>query len=289
MITIIDGTSLNKNHIKLECLFSVNRVLSSRGFEVTVEGSGLDTLLEKSDWLTVEADLTFEIFNNESMRRELLSYVEGVGSVVSSGVQRLISNNDFKSDRERFSKSYEWYVGELLVRNFKAFSSSYGVKVSNICRNSDNGTSGDFDVLSILGDMSLLYLECKSGTTSQKSIKNTLERSISLHCVASIFFRQNINENSLRQQLNFDHPIFGHGGDIYKLNIKGVQDSTVYKWFDCYFIDASESQGNIENKLRCVLRIIGARRSMINMSIDLSDGHYGAMGYELIKINRMLA
>jgi len=258
MILVSGGTKLNPNQIRLECLFSVERVLSSRGFEVTVEGTGEDTLLAKNIWFQTEADLIFEIFNNEGQRQELLSYVEGnVGIAdVSGDIQTLITNQDYQSDRNRFSTTYEWYVGELIVRKFKAFSSSYGVTVSNICRNSDGGTSGDFDVLSILGDMNLLYLECKSGGTKQKSIKNTLERSISLHCVASIFFQQNINEIALKQKLNFDHPVFGIGNDISKLSIKGVSDSTIYKWFDCYFIDASDVQGDIENKIRCVLRLI---------------------------------
>lgn len=286
MVAIQRGTRLNPNQIRLEQLFSVERVLSSRGFSVKSQGSGEDTLLEKLTWSLNEADLVFNIFNNATLRKELLGYIENnvKKSDASELVNRLIEISEFKNDRQRFSTTYEWYVGELLVREFMAFSSSYGVTVSDICRNTDGGTSGDFDVLTILGDMNLIYLECKSGKTKQSSIKNTLERSISLHCAASVFIRQGVTDQGLKQQLSFDHPVFGRGNDIYKLNIKGLPDSTIYKWFNCYFVDASESSGDIGNKLKTVLRIIEASRNFINMSIGPEEGQYRSIGYDISKL-----
>ncbi len=231
MIVVRRGTRISPRQLQLEQLFSVERVLSSRGFSVKSEGNGEDTILDKSSWSQNEADLVFDIFNNSILRKELLGHIENnvEKSDLSETVSNLIRIDEFKKGRQRFSTTYEWYVGELLVRKFMAFSSSYGVTVNAICRNSDGGTSGDFDVLSILGDMNLIYLECKSGKTKQNSIKNTLERSISLHCAASVVIRQDVTETSLKQQLSFAHPVLGNNSEVYKLNIKNLADSTIYK------------------------------------------------------------
>lgn len=281
------GTGINPKQIKISNLFTVERVLASRGVHIIKEGEGDDTIIGKKIWSKEEAEITFNIFNNEDKRKELLEYIENQKGVheLSNEVSGFILNNGYKNTRQAYSSTYEWYVGELLVRRFQAFSSSYGVTVNNINRNSDGGTSGDFDVLSILGDMSLLYLECKSGSNTQKSIRNTLERSISLHCVASVFFQQRIHINNLKQLLNFSHPIFGddHSPEIYKLSIKGVDNSDIYKWYDCYFIDASDIQSNIENKIRCVLRIIEANRAMRNIFTSFTKETYKSVGYECVE------
>ena len=285
MVTIIDGTTkLSAKQIRFNEIFTVERVLSSRGFSIKTEGTGEDTVLGKPNWTHSEANTVFNIFDNVEYRNELLDYIEGRldRANVSSTTNELITINGFKNDRQCFSTTYEWYIGELLVRKFMAFSSSYGVTLNNICRNSDDGTSGDFDVLSVLGDMNLIYLECKSGETKQKSIRNTLERSISLHCTASIFIRQDINENGLKQQMLFKHPMFDCTGNVVKLSIKNAQDSTIYKWFNCYFVDVAS--GDVENKLRTVLRTIEASRVLINISTEPDDGDYKSLGYDFDRL-----
>jgi hypothetical protein len=287
MITIQHGRQrLSPQQLQLEQLFSVKRVLASRGFTVQKEGDGTDTLLGKSEWSQNEADLVFNIFHKTNHRKELLEYINDKAekSQLSQTVINLIETNGFNKNRNCFSTTYEWYVGELLVRKFMAFSSSYGVLINDIIRNSDEEKSGDFDVLSVLGDMNLMYIECKSGKTKQPSIKNTIERGIALHCTASVIIQQDINENGLKQKLSFDHPVFGYSEKPIKLNIKNQADSTIYKWFNCYFIDASEQIGDIETKLKSVLRIIEASKSVINMSIEPSHDQYHAIGYELSEI-----
>lgn len=278
-------TKINPSQLRLERLFSVERVLASRGFEVEAEGNGENTILEKSLWSQIEADLVFNIFYDIGQRKELLDYIEGKieKDTLSENITSLTEIKEFKKDRNCFSTTFEWYIGELLVRKFMAFSSSYGVTVKDICRNNDGGTSGDFDVLSILGDMNLLYVECKTGKTTMNSINKTYHRSSSLHCVASVIIGQKITENGLKQQLlSLPHPVFNTGTcELLKLNIKNHPDSVIYKWFNCYFINASEESGNIENKLKAVLRIIEGSRFYNNMVIRPSSEIYEAIGYEI--------
>lgn len=270
---------------QLARIFSVERVLTSRGFTVQKEGSTEDTLLNKRSWTRAEADLVFSIFDKPELRAYLLDFIKDKikEAQLPEDIKKLIQLDGFEKDRQRFSTTYEWYIGELFVREFMAFSSSFGVLINDIQRNSDGETSGDYDVLSVLGDMNLIYLECKSGKAKKSSIMNTLQRSISLHCTASIVVQQKITYRGLKQQLSCIHPFFGHGSDVLKLKIIDQPDSTIYKWFNCYFVDASESYGDIKSKLKTVLRIIEASKSVINMSMEPGNEQYVLMGYNLLK------
>jgi len=110
----------------------------------------------------------------------------------------LVENPAFIKDRNRFSSTFEWYLGELLIKSFGAFSSSYGVTVKDVRRNSDDGDVGDFDVLSILGDMNLLYIETKSGALKPDGIIKAIERSLALHCVATVIVVEKISDKFIR-------------------------------------------------------------------------------------------
>jgi hypothetical protein len=282
LMIFVTGSKIRPKQIRLEELFSVERILSSRGFSVKKEGNGEDTILPKSTWSLTEANLVFEIFNDKNLRKELLNYIEDKVEIqsLSGSVLKLINIADFKKERQRFSTTFEWYVGQLMVRKFGAFSSSYGVLVEDVYRNSDNGTSGDFDVLSIMGNMALVYVECKSGNLTQKSIKNTLERGISLHCSASIIIQERLNENSLIQQVkSVEHPIFGNQYAIDKIGIKEKSDSLVYKWFNCYFIDSSLHTSDFESKIRTVLRVVEAKKNYDSIVTEPGDSVYEAIGY----------
>jgi hypothetical protein len=163
-----------------------------------------------------------------------------------------------------------------------AFSSSFGVTVQDVIRNSDGGTSGDYDVLVVSGDMNLLYFECKTGKCHQQSILNSVERSIALHSVACVMFLgAGLQVAKVRQQLSgIKHPRFKHSGTLARISIKGVPDSDVLQWFDCYFIGAGETGGEVENKLRTVMRILAANRSSVFEDIKPNREDYPIMGYE---------
>lgn len=183
MINIEGGsTQISARQIQLSQIFSVERILASRGFQISSEGIGRDTLLAKNTWKIDEFNLMFEVFDDITLRNNLLSEIENSSFIIPNPkVSKLLILPNFEKDRNKFSKTFEWYVGELLVRKFQAFSSSFGVDVQNIVKNTDNGTAGDFDVLTILGDMNLLYIECKTGDCKQRSIKNAIERGLALH------------------------------------------------------------------------------------------------------------
>jgi hypothetical protein len=280
MILIKRNTKINPNQIQLENLFSVERVLASRGFIVKSEGMGEDTLLNQTCWTCNEADIVFNIFDNVTHRKELREYILGKTTTPSEAIKPLTSHSSFINDLGRFGTTFEWYFGELLVRRFKAFSSSYGVVVNDIYRNSDNGESGDFDVLSILGDMNLLYIECKSGATDPKNIKKAIERSYSLHCIATVIVVEKLPDEKLIEMLKMEYPSVPSISECYKLTIKNRPDCEIYKWFNCYFVRASK---NVEGKLQTVLRLIEFTRISITQSTEPDETRYASMGYEITK------
>lgn len=281
MIQIQRGSRINPvTQIAFEYLFSVARVLASRGFTVKSEGMGDDTLLAKTVWTVSEAEIVFNIFNDVVHRKELRDYIEGTTVIPSGAITPLTAHSNFIKERGRFSTTFEWYLSELLIKRFGALSSSYGVMVNDICRNSDNGQSGDFDVLSILGDMNLLYIECKSGAIDQGSIKKAIERGFSLHCIATVIIVENLPEDALIKLLKMKYPNLDREIECYKLAIKDRRDSEVYKWFNCYFVRTSK---NIEAKLQTVLRLIEFSRISITQSSEPDEESYATMGYEFAK------
>ena len=231
MIFISGPTLVRPKQIRLTELFTVERVLASRGFRVVSEGAGLDTVLPRNDWPIGEANLVFEVFDNRSKRAELLAFVNDQSVLVADNdVKKLINISGFNTTREAFSHTFEWYAGELLIRRFGAFSSSYSVNVADVMRNSDGETSGDYDVLSVLGTMDVLYLECKSGKFKGKKILNMVERARSLHVSASVMFVESLSETSLKDQIGSIHyPGLPASPALCKAQIKGIPESEIYR------------------------------------------------------------
>lgn len=284
MKTFVGGpTQLSGQQIRLRGIFSVERILASRGFCIDSEGSAKNTVLEKEVWSYQDLNRIFDIFFDRAARMDLLQYIEDASHLPQTvALQQLATEAQFRRDRQRYSNTFEWFIGELLVRKFMAFSSSFGVTVGNVMRNSDNGTAGDYDVLSVLGDMNLLYLECKTGKCTRHSILNSIERSIALHSIACVMFLgAGLSISSLTQQLaGASHPRFNDSRRLTRLSIKGMPGSEIFRWSDCYFIGAGERDGEIEQKLRAVMRVLAALRASAFKDIEPGMEDYSVMGYE---------
>jgi hypothetical protein len=277
-------TQLNARQIRLEQIFSVQRLLASRGFLIKSECNEKDTLLT-SIWTDDDVDLIYKIFDEIVLRNALLISVSDkkISQQTPEIVKGLCTKQNFKFDRQAFSTTFEWYVGELMRRRFQAFSSSFGVTIQDVCRNLDDETAGDYDVLSILGNTEILYIECKTGEhPTRQKILNVIERSLSLHCIASvILLGTSININQLKQQLDGQiYPTLEGSLEILKLQIKDVSNSAVYQWHDCYFVEANEHGGQIEARLKTVLRLVAARQVESYRGFGFDADHYRRIGYQ---------
>ena len=104
-------TQISPNQMRLRALFSVERILNARGFQIKTEGAASQTILEKEDWTWQDLELIFQIFEDLQMRLDLLraildrSYIPG-----SQPVKTLTNMPDFRWDRQRFSTTFEWFV-----------------------------------------------------------------------------------------------------------------------------------------------------------------------------------
>lgn len=275
-------TLLNPNQINLRELFSIKHILNSRGFNVSRIGENDDLLIPKFHWSDKECDFLFEVFNSVKNRNEILNFISRRSANTQIElVKTLFETVGFQSDRKKYTTTYEWYIGELLVRKFSAFSYSYGVEINNIKRNSTSTGSGDFDIISVLRNTNLVYIECKSGKSKnieQEHILKCIERGLSIHCELSIMVIDDIiDEEELKWALkDIKHPL-ANVSYLNNIGIKDIEASKVYEWGNCYFIT---SKKNIEEQLRTVLRVNEARKIFDGYTSGFCDESYSHLGYE---------
>ena len=110
MIFIKRGTLIRPKQIRLDELITVERVLASRGFEVTSEGQGADTLLPRDIWEGHEADLVYDVFADQELRSELLSFIINQEKPNFDKVNQLINISDFTGKRQSFSVVYQFEI-----------------------------------------------------------------------------------------------------------------------------------------------------------------------------------
>lgn len=282
-------TLLNPNQINLRELFSVEHILKSRGFNVKSSGKNEDLMIPKFYWPTIECDFLFEVFNSEKNRSEILKLIDKkIEKPNSKLVKTLCTIDGFKFDRKKYTTTYEWYIGELLVRKFSAFSYSYGVIIDKIKRNTTSTESGDFDVISVLRNTKLIYIECKSGKSKNiepEHILKCIERGLSIHCELSIMVIDGIIDEDILKWVTKDikHPL-ANGCCLSYIGIKNLKSSYVYEWGNCYFIS---SKKNIEEQFRTVLRINEARKIFDGYISGFDDESYSNLGYERKELLRI--
>lgn len=284
MISYRDGTKLSPQQVDLRAMFSPVRLLTSRGFKVEKDGDGSDTLLPRTPWGRDDVQALYEVFRHAGRRAELCSLIEGrISSATSREVQAVIGLSGYRSDRKAFSSTFEWFVGELLIREFAALSAAYGVEVANLVRHSDNAPMGkDFDTLAVLADLGLLFLECKTGRLTANSLENTLTRASLLHCSASVvLLGAGISSSDLEDAIkNVTPPIVPRPTEYRCIETRGVSDSSVFNFYDCYLVEADEVRGALREKLNTVMRVMAAKRAYLHDAWGFDAADLSTLGYD---------
>ena len=261
---------------------SVSSFLASRGFRVRSQSSTRQTVLPRTvGWTDEERDLLFKVFHVRNDRRQLLEYIATDSEVKSGSVQRLVGSTGFSKDRNAFSATFEWYVAELLVREFGAFSSAFGVTLAEIKRNVDDGDPGDFDVLSVLRNMQLLYVETKTGRFGRKDVEKAVQRGLSIHSLATVMLvGKGVTHERVGQVLEgYSHPCTSTVRKFTEIRIKGVPESTIYRCVDCFFVPADSTSSDLESKIRTVLRVLAADVVEKTRFVGLDPDTYAKVGY----------
>lgn len=279
--------------IDLDDIFAVDKILKSRGFDVVKFGTP-DELILKGMQLPKnsvgsrvrndDTELVYQIFNNTKLRNDLLKFLndDNQGSL-SPELLKLTEKENFQKNRQSFSTTFEWYIGELMVREFSAMASKFGVIVDNISRSSAATDSpGDFDVITILRNLGIAYFECKTGGFNRSKILKAVERSLALHCEFVIMFIDgHIKEDKLKQSLNkVNYPLTEYNS-LKKVSINSL-DTSIYSWMNCYFITTAS---DIHTQMKIVLRVNTAMKIINHLSSGENPDIYQKLGYEIVKID----
>lgn len=172
------STKLEPSQLNLRSLFTVVNILRSRGYEIKKTGNLNDLLIKNISLGDVDYENLLQVFNNTKFRKELLDYINDKSIPTDTNILRIINHQNFYKDSQSFTRTFEWYIGEVMVRFFEGFSFAYGVEVSNAKLNGNN--AGDFDTLVVMRNLGLLYFECKTGGFKSEEIEKTVARSILL-------------------------------------------------------------------------------------------------------------
>ena len=175
---------------------NIARLLRQRGHEVTREGSRHDVLLpENSDEDLVAAfeTILYNLMRHDSARKALRDWAYRNTSSDNSATHQIESYINLcrrfgewpkQSDSEnqrRYAATFEWYVSELLKREFGARASGFGIRLK------DADPDDEFDCIALL-DAGLAYVECKTGkATLYSEIAKFIRRDSEL-CANISFF-----------------------------------------------------------------------------------------------------
>ncbi len=275
--------------IHLNQVFSVEKILKSRGFYVQGVGTN-DALIIKGMRLPLnsltgkgvnpETELVYEVFNDTVLRKELHSFVHKRIPLESTQTIQLSEMENFQNTIQHFSTTFEWYIGELMVRKFSAMGSEFGVTVSGLNRLSESeGNIGDFDVITVLRDLGIAFFECKTGKFNQKKILMAIERSIALHCEFVIICVDSIvkSKNLFQQLSNCPYPLMNGPDSLIEVKIPG-SDIKIYKWEDCYFISG---EADIEKQISIALQLNSAKKTLLKQSMKPATLSYSSLGFEI--------
>jgi hypothetical protein len=207
---------LNESQLRLREIFSVENILGARGFTIS-SITGFSATFVPPQATEAEVSKIYQLFEDETTRRAIQDHIEGK-PCSNKNIEELIraasESEDYHAKRKRLSTTFEWYVGELIVREFKAFSSAFGVQIANMQQLDSGNEIGDYDALVVLRNLEILYLECKMGSQSangltSKHVMNAMSRGLALHSTGTILFlEQGVGSKDLLRVLqNQTHPV----------------------------------------------------------------------------------
>ena len=149
----------------------IARLLRQRGHEVTKQGSRRDILLPKNDdpqLVDAFETVLYNLMRRDSARKALRDWAYSNLSSDNAASQQIESyitlcerfgnwtSHGDTANQSRYAATFEWYVSELLKREFGARASGFGIRLK------DADPQDEFDCIALL-DEGLVFVECKTG------------------------------------------------------------------------------------------------------------------------------
>jgi hypothetical protein len=175
----------------------ISRLLRQRGREVTSEGRKRDILLPVSDnaeLVQAFETVLYNLMRRDSVRKALRDWAyDNTSSSSTAALQNIESyinlcrrfgdwgNQSAEANQNRYTATFEWYVSELLKREFSARASGFGIRLK------DADPEDEFDCIALL-DEGLVFVECKTGRSAlYGQIAKFMRRDVELDATYSFF------------------------------------------------------------------------------------------------------
>ena len=170
-------------------------------------------------------------------------------------------------------------LGEILIREFHAFSYATGLEISALSDADTSRALGDFDVVSVMRDMSVIYIECKSGGTDFEQIRKATRRSrlLGAATVLIVLDKKTGNFDRLKQALSSEkHPVHDLTTTVYRLSSYKLPQSEIYGWGSILFVPITA-----ENLVNCLRTAFRFNSKMKLNSITYEANFTGGFGIEV--------
>lgn len=261
-------------------VFSVRDTLEFNGFDVLNVEDKRDTLLPTLKWINPEAELVFNIFNDEEARNELYYRVLDENFHLSVyNVKELVRDENFLPEVQRYFTTFEWYIGELMIKNFGALSFSHGVSVKNAVRNKKESY---YDLLVVLRNTNLMYFKSKVEDFTKESVFECINEGVSLYCEGTVMFTDpSIKDTKIMSMFKGSKHPFDENAEIKKIWVKDKPEIFIYEWSNFYFVN---DDGDLKEKLRIIMRINATKKVSLLKNLLQDENNYPKFGFECKKI-----
>jgi hypothetical protein len=183
----------------LRDVFSITAILGGRGIKLTKWDNIENTLIKSPS----DSDKAFQhIRQNGTLN--LLDDIESNAIFSSKG------KNNEEAQKLRAS-TFEWFVSEILKREFYFHSAQFGVEIEDGWKPVGNCDEpmGDFDVVGISRNLEPTFLECKTGNPNNidpNKFYNVVLRGLAVQSPYTVMIlEQSISMESLCRKLNSKH------------------------------------------------------------------------------------
>jgi len=266
--------------------YDITSILHQRGKVVnsinTVKDTFVNLINSKSRKQKFTTDDLFSFFHDKKNREMIRGQI--LGDLDLTFEDNLVLRQD-QQHMNYYSKTFEWYVAEILKREFAFLSSGYGIKVEH----SPNG--GDFDVLG-MSHFDFLYIECKSGkpkNLDDNDIAHFLERSKFINATISIFY---IDYKGIHKEYQFNIERFRYiiaGGKPEKVwsfrNKKRCSIVMRTSHHPVYIVDSNTSEETVSDNIRSVLDIHHSIEAIRGTRLNTDFFRVESRGYDVSEVS----
>ena len=149
----------------------ISRMLKQRGYEVISEGADRDILLphhEDEELIGSFKVILYNLMRRDNIRKALRDWAYGNDSLEQGARHYIESYVDIcgrlgtldidgpEKRQSRYAHTFEWYMSELLRREFAARASGFSLRLK------DGDPNDEFDCVALF-DGGVVFVECKTG------------------------------------------------------------------------------------------------------------------------------